>query len=179
VSTGRFDLDDYIDAIIAIFRHFRADLHVLAVCQPSVPVLAATALIEATGDPAVPRSLILAGGLIDTRANPTAVNALAQSKGTAWFERNVITSVPWPLDGCGRAVYPGFLQLSGFMSMNLDRHVQAYWDMFLYLVSRDAESVAKHRKFYDEYLAVMDLPAEFYLQTIDACLCGICCRAAS
>ena len=118
--------------------------------------------------PAVPRSLILAGGPIDTRINPTAVNALAQSKGTAWFERNVITHVPWPLGGCGRQVYPGFLQLSGFMMMNLDRHIQAHREMFHHLVRGDGDSAAKHRKFYDEYLAVMDLTAEFYLQTIDS-----------
>ena len=100
VSMGRFDLDDYIDTIMTIFRSFGSDLHVLAVCQPSVPVLAATALMEADGDPAVPRSLILAGGPIDTRVNPTAVNTLAQDKGTAWFERNVISTVPWPSEGC-------------------------------------------------------------------------------
>jgi poly(3-hydroxybutyrate) depolymerase len=168
LSAGRFDLDDYIDAIIAIFRHFEGDLHVLAVCQPSVPVLAATALMEADGDPAVPRSLILAGGPIDTRVNPTAVNALAQDKGIQWFEQNVITTVPWPFEGFGRAVYPGFLQLSGFMSMNLDRHVRAYRDMYLHLVRGDGDSAAKHRKFYDEYLSVMDLTAAFYLQTIDS-----------
>ncbi|TMJ73407.1 MAG: polyhydroxyalkanoate depolymerase [Alphaproteobacteria bacterium] len=168
VSMGRFDLDDYIDTIMAIFRSLGRDLHVLAVCQPSVPVLAATALMEANGDPSVPRSLVLAGGPIDTRVNPTAVNRLAQDKGTAWFERNVISTVPWPSEGCGRAVYPGFLQLTGFMSMNLDRHVQAQRDMFLHLVRGDGDSAAKHRKFYDEYLAVMDLTAEFYLQTIDS-----------
>ena len=167
LAAGPFDLDDYID-IITIFRHFQKDLHVLAVCQPSVPVLAATALMEADGDPAVPRSVILAGGPIDTRINPTTVNALAQEKGTEWFERNVITTVPWPLEGCGRSVYPGFLQLSGFMSMNFDRHVQAHREMFLHLVRGDGDSAAKHRKFYDEYLAVMDLTAEFYLQTIDS-----------
>ena len=168
VSAGRFDLDDYIDAMTAIFRYFEGNVHVFAVCQPSVPVLAATALLEADGDPSVPRSLILAGGPIDTRINPTAVNALAQSKGTAWFERNVITHVPWPLEGCGRRVYPGFLQLSGFMMMNLDRHIQAHREMFHHLVRGDGDSAAKHRKFYDEYLAVMDLTAEFYLQTIDS-----------
>jgi poly(3-hydroxybutyrate) depolymerase len=168
MSAGRFDLDDYIDTLIAIFRRFETDLHVLAVCQPSVAVLAATALMEADADPAVPRSLILVGGPIDTRVNPTAVNRLAEHKGASWFERNVITTVPWPLEGCGRAVYPGFLQLSGFMSMNLDRHVRAHRDMFLHLVRGDGDSAAKHRKFYDEYLAVMDLTAEFYLQTIDS-----------
>jgi poly(3-hydroxybutyrate) depolymerase len=168
VSAGPFDLDDYIDTLASLFRYFEGDVHVFAVCQPSVPVLAATALMEAAGDPAVPRSLILAGGPIDTRINPTAVNLLAESKGTGWFERNVITRVPWPLQGCGRAVYPGFLQLSGFMMMNLDRHMRAHREMFHHLVHGDGDSAAKHRKFYDEYLAVMDLPAEFYLQTIDS-----------
>jgi poly(3-hydroxybutyrate) depolymerase len=168
LSAGRFDLDDYVDTLIAIFRHLEGDLHVLAVCQPSVPVLAATALMEAEGDSAAPLSLILAGGPIDTRINPTAVNALAQNKGTAWFERNVIATVPWPLVGCGRSVYPGVLQLSGFMSMNLDRHVRAHRDMFLHLVRGDGDFAAKHRNFYDEYLAVMDLTAEFCLQTIDS-----------
>jgi poly(3-hydroxybutyrate) depolymerase len=167
VSAGRFDLDDYIDTMAEIFRFFSGEVHVLAVCQPSVPVLAATALMEAEDDPAVPRSLILAGGPIDTRINATAVNALAEDKGTAWFERNVITHVPWPLQGCGRPVYPGFLQLSGFMTMNLERHIQAHREMFLHLVRGDGDSAARHRKFYDEYLAVMDLTAEFYLQTID------------
>ena len=168
VSAGRFDLDDYIDTMAAIFRYFEGDVHIFAVCQPSVPVLAATALMEADSDPAVPLSLTLAGGPIDTRINPTAVNALAENKGTAWFERNVITTVPWPLAGCGRAVYPGFLQLSGFMMMNLDRHMRAHREMFNHLVHGDGDSAAKHRKFYDEYMAVMDLTAEFYLQTIDS-----------
>ena len=167
-SAGRFDLDDHIDTMAAIFRYFEGDVHVFAVCQPSVPVLAATALMEAEDDPAVPRSVCLAGGPIDTRINPTAVNALAESKGTAWFERNVITTVPWPLAGCGRAVYPGFLQLSGFMMMNLDRHMNAHREMFHHLVRGDGDSAARHRQFYDEYMAVMDLTAEFYLQTIDS-----------
>ena len=168
VSAGRFDLDDYIDAMAAIFRYFEGGVHVFAVCQPSVPVLAATALMEAEDDPAVPRSLTLAGGPIDTRISPTAVNTLAESKGTAWFERNVTTTVPWPLAGHGRVVYPGFLQLSGFMMMNLDRHMRAHREMFHHLVRGDGDSAARHRKFYDEYLAVMDLTAEFYLQTIDS-----------
>jgi poly(3-hydroxybutyrate) depolymerase len=167
VSAGRFDLDDYIDTMASIFRYFEGDVHVFAICQPSVPVLAATALMEADNEPAVPRSLILAGGPVDTRINPTAVNRLAEDRGTAWFERHVINSVPWPLEGCGRQVYPGFLQLSGFMTMNLDRHLQAHRDMFLHLVRGDGDSAAKHREFYDEYLAVMDLTAEFYLQTVD------------
>jgi poly(3-hydroxybutyrate) depolymerase len=167
LSGGRFDLDDYVDTMVAIFRHFGGDVHVFAVCQPGVPVLAATALMEADGDPNVPMSLMLAGGPIDTRVGPTMVNVLAQKRGTDWFRRNVITNVPWPCAGRGRPVYPGFLQLSGFMTMNLDRHMQAQKDMFLHLVRGDGDSAEKHREFYDEYLAVMDLTAEFFLQTVD------------
>ena len=167
LSAGRFDLDDYIDMMADMFRFFGGDVHVFAVCQPSVPVLAAAALMEADGDPCVPLSLILAGGPIDTRINPTVVNKLAEERGTDWFRRNVITNVPWPSPGRGRQVYPGFLQLSGFMTMNLDRHMQAHKDMFQHLVRGDGDSAEKHREFYDEYLAVMDLTAEFYLQTVD------------
>jgi poly(3-hydroxybutyrate) depolymerase len=167
LSEGRFDLDDYIDVMADIFRHLAGDVHVFAVCQPSVPVLAATALMEADGDPNVPLSLVLAGGPVDTRINPTVVNTLAEERGTEWFRRNVITHVPWDRPGRGRRVYPGFLQLSGFMTMNLDRHMQAHKDMFLHLVRGDGDSAEKHRAFYDEYLAVMDLTAEFYLQTVD------------
>jgi poly(3-hydroxybutyrate) depolymerase len=167
VSAGRFDLDDYIDTMLAMFRFFGGDVHVFAVCQPSVPVLAAAALMEADGDPAVPMTLILAGGPIDTRISRTVVNTLAEERGTDWFRRNVVTSVPWPFPGRGRQVYPGFLQLSGFMTMNLDRHMQAHKEMFLHLVRGDGDSADKHREFYDEYLAVMDLTAEFYLQTVD------------
>jgi poly(3-hydroxybutyrate) depolymerase len=150
-----------------MFRFFGGDVHVFSVCQPSVPVLAATAVMEADGDPYVPLSLILAGGPIDTRISPTVVNKLAQERGTDWFRRNVITNVPWSRPGNGRQVYPGFLQLSGFMTMNLDRHMQAQKDMFNHLVRGDGDSAEKHREFYDEYLAVMDLTAEFYLQTVD------------
>jgi poly(3-hydroxybutyrate) depolymerase len=167
LAKGNFDLDDYINAMIEIFRLFRGDLHVFAVCQPAVPVLAATALLEADGEPCVPLSLTLAGGPVDTRINPTVVNTLAEQRGTDWFRRNVITNVPWGRPGWGRRVYPGFLQLSGFMTMNLDRHMQAHKDMFLHLVRGDGDSAEKHREFYDEYLAVMDLTAEFYLQTVD------------
>jgi poly(3-hydroxybutyrate) depolymerase len=167
LSEGGFDLDDYIDVMMEIFRHLSGDVHVFAVCQPSVPVLAAAAVMEADGDPCVPLSLVLAGGPVDTRINPTVVNTLAQKRGTEWFRRNVITSVPWDRPGRGRGVYPGFLQLSGFMTMNLDRHMQAHKDMFLHLVRGDGDSAEKHRAFYDEYLAVMDLTAEFYLQTVD------------
>jgi poly(3-hydroxybutyrate) depolymerase len=167
LGDGYFNLDDYIDYMRATFTWFRGDVHVFAVCQPSVPVLAAAALMEADGDPAAPRSLTLAGGPVDTRISPTAVNRLAEDRGTDWFRRNVITNVPWPNAGHGRSVYPGFLQLTGFMTMNLDRHLLAHKDLFNHLVDGDGDSAEKHRAFYDVYLAVMDLTAEFYLQTID------------
>lgn len=168
LAAGNFDLDDYIDVMRDIFRHFGGDVHVFAVCQPSVPVLAATALMESDNEPSVPLSLILAGGPIDTRISPTVVNKLAMSRGTEWFRRNVITTVPWPNLGFGRRVYPGFMQLSGFMTMNLDRHLNAHKDLFLHLVRGDGDSAEKHKEFYDEYLAVMDLTAEFFLQTVDS-----------
>jgi poly(3-hydroxybutyrate) depolymerase len=167
LAHGTFDLDDYIIYLREMLRHLGGDVHIFAVCQPSVPALAAVALMEEDGDQNLPASLILAGGPVDTRANPTAVNRLAVERGTRWFRNNVITTVPWPHAGAGRAVYPGFLQLSGFMSMNFDRHVRAHTDYHMDLVSGDRVSVDNHRKFYDEYLAVMDLTAEFYLQTID------------
>lgn len=167
-AKGAFDLDDYIDYIKDMLAHFSGDVHVFAVCQPAVPVLAATALMEADDDANVPRSLVLAGGPVDTRISPTAVNRLACEKGTSWFAHNVVTSVPWTQPGSGRSVYPGFLQLTGFMSMNLDRHANAHKALFDSLVLGDGDSAEKHRAFYDEYLAVMDLTAEFYLQTIDS-----------
>jgi len=167
MAAGDFRLADYIDAMIAMFRHFDGDVHVFAVCQPAVPVLAAVSLMEAADDPAVPLSMSLAGGPIDTRRSPTIVNQLAEQRGTDWFRRNVITQVPWPNPGFGRSVYPGFLQLSGFMTMNLDRHMNAHKDLFFHLVRGDGDSAEKHREFYDEYLAVMDLTAEFYLDTVD------------
>jgi len=164
---GKFDLDDYIDYMIEVLELFGGDVHVMAVCQPSVPVISAVALMETRGNPAVPRSLILKGGPMDTRVGQTAVNKLAEERGTNWFRRTVITAVPWPNAGHGRLVYPGFLQLTGFMVMNLDRHVNAHKDLFVHLVRGDGDSVEKHKEFYDEYLAVMDLAAEYYLQTID------------
>jgi poly(3-hydroxybutyrate) depolymerase len=166
-AAGAFDLDGYIDYLRGMLQLFQGDVHTFAVCQPSVPLLAAVALMEGDNDPAVPRSMILAGGPVDTRVSPTAVNSVAQERGTRWFEQNVITGVPWTQPGSGRAVYPGFLQLSGFMSMNLDRHTNAHKDLFSSLVRGDGDDAEKHRAFYDEYLAVMDLTAEFYLQTID------------
>ncbi|AZO49856.1 MAG: polyhydroxyalkanoate depolymerase [Mesorhizobium sp.] len=167
LADGSFDLDDYIDYIIEMFHALGPDTHVMAVCQPSVPVLAAVALMEKRGDPFVPSTMTLMGGPIDTRRNPTAVNLLAEEKGSGWFRDNVIMQAPWPVPGFGREVYPGFLQLSGFMSMNLDRHIIAHKDFFMHLVKHDGDNAEKHRDFYDEYLAVMDLTAEFYLQTVD------------
>jgi poly(3-hydroxybutyrate) depolymerase len=167
LAEGRFDLDDYIDYIISILHVLDGDVHVIAVCQPSVPVLAAVALMEADKDPNVPRSMVLMGGPIDTRINPNDVNKLAERRGLHWFQNHVITKVPFPHPGVMRDVYPGFLQLHGFMSMNLDRHIEAHHNLFLHLVKADGDSAQKHREFYDEYLAVMDLAAEFYLQTVD------------
>ncbi|RJG43255.1 polyhydroxyalkanoate depolymerase [Mesorhizobium sp. DCY119] len=167
VSEGRFDLDDYIDYVIDMLHALGPDTHVMAVCQPSVPVLAAAAIMEARGDRFAPSTMTLMGGPIDTRRNPTAVNLLAEEKGIDWFRDNVIMQVPWPVPGFTRDVYPGFLQLSGFMSMNLDRHIIAHKDFFMHLVKHDGDGAEKHRDFYDEYLAVMDLTAEFYLQTVD------------
>jgi poly(3-hydroxybutyrate) depolymerase len=167
LSAGSFDLDDYIDYVIEMIRFLGPDTHLVAVCQPSVPVLAAVAVMEQLGDPLAPASMTLMGGPIDTRINPTAVNKLAMEKPLTWFEDNVIMQVPWPQPGVMRSVYPGFLQLSGFMSMNLDRHVVAHKEFFMHLVKNNGDSADKHREFYDEYLAVMDLTAEFYLQTVD------------
>ena len=167
VAEGRFDLDDYIDYVISILHMMEGDAHIVAVCQPSVPVLAAVALMEADNDPYVPHSMTLMGGPIDTRVKSTAVNKLAESKGIDWFRNHVITKVPFPHPGVMRDVYPGFLQLTGFMSMNLDRHLEAHRDLFRNLVKGDGDSATKHREFYDEYMAVMDLSAEFYLQTVD------------
>lgn len=167
LTEGRFDLDDYIDYLIEIIHHLGEGVHVVAVCQPSVPVLAAVSLMEADSDPCAPASMTLMGGPIDTRINPTAVNEMAMGKPIEWFRDNVVMPVPWPQPGFGRSVYPGFLQLTGFMSMNLDKHMTAHKDFYMNLVKNDGDSTEKHREFYDEYLAVMDLTAEFYLQTVE------------
>ena len=169
-ATASFDLDDYIDYLIEICHVLKADggpLHTLGVCQPSVPLIAAVALMESEHDPMAPDTMVLMGGPVDTRRSPTAVNLLAEKRGSRWFRDNCIYSVPYPYPGFGRKVYPGFLQLSGFMAMNMDRHVDAHLEMFNHLVKGDGESGEKQRDFYDEYLAVMDLTAEYYLQTID------------
>jgi poly(3-hydroxybutyrate) depolymerase len=167
VSDGRFDLDDYIDYVVAILHHLSRETHIVAVCQSVVPVLAAVSLMEASDDPCVPLSMTLIGGPIDTRLSPTTCNKTVQQRGTDWFRRNVITKVPFPYAGFMRDVYPGFLQINAYMSLYLDRHIEAHKDLFLWLVEGDGDSARDHREFYDEYLAVMDLTAEFYLQTID------------
>jgi polyhydroxyalkanoate depolymerase len=167
LAEGRFDLCDYIDYCIAMFADLGPDLHVMAVCQPAVPVLAAIARMEAEDHPLVPRSATLLGGPIDTRHAPTKVNSFAQERDIQWFKRHCIHAVPPRHAGQGRMVYPGFMQLAGFMAMNPDRHVSAHWEMFNHLVEGDGDSAEKHRAFYDEYLAVMDLPAEYYLQTLE------------
>ena len=166
IAEGRFDLDDYIDLVTAFLEHLGPGTHVMAVCQPSVPVLAAVACMAADKHPDQPRSMTLMGGPIDTRANPTKVNELATSRPISWFERSVVSRVPLGYPGAGRRVYPGFLQLTGFMSMNLDRHVGAHMKLYEHMVVGDGDSARAHRRFYDEYLSVMDLPAEYYLQTV-------------
>jgi poly(3-hydroxybutyrate) depolymerase len=165
---GGFGLDDFIDYIIEFVQYLGPNTHVMAVCQPAVPALAATAVMAANDDPCQPSSLTLMGGPIDTRRNRTQVNKLAEEKPLSWFENNVINYVPFPNAGFGRRVYPGFIQLSGFMTMNLERHTQAHVKLFENLVKGDCDSVKSHRDFYEEYLAVMDLPAEFYLETVKA-----------
>ena len=167
LAAGPFDLDDYIDYLREILAHLGPGVHTIGVCQPSVPLLAAAALMEADGDRNAPASLTLMGGPVDTRRSPTEVNKLAEKRGVEWFRRNCLHTVPFPYPGFGREVYPGFLQLSGFMAMNIDRHVTAHLDMFKHLVAGDEDPAEKHREFYDEYMAVMDLAAEYYMQTVE------------
>ncbi len=170
VIDGKFDLDDYIDYLEEMLQFLAQEggaVHTLGVCQASVPLICAIAALEAANDKAAPETMILMGGPIDTRVNPTAVNKLAEKRGIDWFRRHCIHTVPFPHAGMGRDVYPGFLQLSGFMSMNIERHVTAHMEMFNHLIEGDGDSAEKHRDFYDEYLAVMDLTAEFYLQTVE------------
>lgn len=167
LSRGGFDLDDYVDTIIGFLHALGPGTHVVAVCQPSVPALAAASIMAAQDDPAAPASMTLMGGPIDTRMSPTKPNKLAESRPLKWFERHVLSTVPATYAGAGRRVYPGFMQLTGFMSMNADRHFGSTVKHFQHLVRGDGDSAHAHRRFYDEYLAVMDLAAEFYLQTID------------
>ena len=171
LSAGRFDLDDYIDYLVAFLEAMGEDgsgrAHMLAVCQPSVPSYAAVALMSADGHPHRPATLTMMGGPVDTREAPTAVNTLATQRPHAWFQQNVIVTVPMTYPGAGRRVYPGFLQLAGFMSMNLGNHMVSHWEMFKHLVRGDGESAGATKDFYEEYRSVCDMTAEFYLQTID------------
>lgn len=166
LTLGHFDLDDYIDYLIEFIHHIGPNVHLIGVCQPSVPVLAAAAVMGQRDDPLAPASMTLMGGPIDTRISPTAVNEVAEDRPLSWFEQNAVYHVPFPNPGFMRRVYPGFLQLGGFMTMNLERHTTAHFKFFDHLVEGDLDSVRQHKEFYNEYLAVMDLTAEFYLQTV-------------
>ena len=166
VAMGRFDFDDFIDYLVEFTHFVGPNTHMMCVCQPAVPGLVASALMAQRGDACQPASLILMGGPIDTRRNPTKVNQLAAARPIEWFERTVTTVVPFPHPGFMRPVYPGFMQLTGFMQMNLERHMSAHVDLFNDLVKGDCDSAKQHQDFYEEYMAVMDLTSEFYLQTV-------------
>lgn len=166
LSQGRFGLADYTDYVTEFMKLLGPDLHVMAVCQPGPAVLAAIAMLAQDDDPAQPSSVTLMGSPIDTRLSPTVPNELATSRDLEWFERKVIMSVPWPNPGMFRRVYPGFLQLTGFMHMNMDRHVNAHLQLFRHMIAGDGESAEAHRTFYDEYMSVLDMTEEFYLETI-------------
>lgn len=164
---GNFDLNTYIDYIVEFLHHIGPGAHTMAVCQPSVPLFAAVALMNDSKDPCAPKTMTLMGGPVDTRKAPTKVNQFSKEHPMEWFESNVITRVPLNYGGFMRRVYPGFLQLAGFMSMNFERHVDAHVKLFTHITQGDGEGAAQHRAFYNEYLSVADLPAEFYLQTIE------------
>jgi len=163
---GAFGYDDYVDTLIAFIEKLGPDTHVVAVCQPCVQVLTAAAVMAQAGNPLQPRSMTLMAGPVDTRINPTAVNKLASDKPIEWFRKNLIATVPARYPGAGRKVYPGFVQLGAFLAMNLQRHVNAHIDMFTHLATGEEEQAMTIKKFYDEYFAVLDLPAEFYLETV-------------
>ncbi|MDE2445412.1 MAG: polyhydroxyalkanoate depolymerase [Alphaproteobacteria bacterium] len=167
LAHGRFDLDDYSDTLISILQHLGTRAHVMAVCQPSVPVMAAVTLMNAAKDPLAPLSMVLMGGPIDTQRNPTAVNKLAQEKGLQWLRDNMVMNVTGGHPGAGREVYPGFMQLGSFLAMNAERHFKAHKELYHSLVDGNDDDAARHQIFYDEYMAVMDLTAEFYLQTVE------------
>ncbi len=167
-AAGRFGLDDFIEHVMRFLAEVGPGGHVLAVCQPVAAVLAAVALMAEDRNPASPRSMTLMAGPIDTRQHPTEVNRLAQARPIAWFERNLIDRVPWRHQGAGRRVYPGMLQLAAFMGMNLERHMRAHHRQVWHLADGEVAKAAMHRRFYDEYFAVMDLPAEFFLETVSA-----------
>lgn len=166
LDAGAFGYDDYVDTLISFVECLGPETHVVAVCQPCVQVLTAAAVMAQAGSAFQPRSMTLMAGPVDTRINPTTVNKLASDKPIEWFRKNLIAKVPSRYAGAGRKVYPGFIQLGAFMAMNLQRHVNAHIDMFTHLATGEAESAAIIKKFYDEYFAVLDLPAEFYLETV-------------
>ena len=165
-NKGPFSLDDYIAYVIEFIRHLGPEVHVLAVCQPTVPVLAAVSIMSSLKDPKVPRSMTLMGGPIDPRKSPTEVNNLATTRPLSWFEQNVIHTVPAIHPGAGRKVYPGFLQHMGFVAMNPRRHFKSHWDFYNDLIRGDRDDAEAHRKFYDEYNAVLDMDAAYYLETV-------------
>lgn len=165
-SKGRFDLNDYIDYFMAMLKVVGPDAHVIGICQPGPPVLAAISLMAEDNSPYLPSTMAFMGSPIDTRLSPTTPNKIAMERSFEWFKENMIYTVPWPNKGVMRKVYPGFLQLGGFITMNSDRHVEAHREYFNHLVQGDCDSVKRHEEFYDEYLAVLDLTEEFYLQTI-------------
>ena len=166
LAAGRFDFDSYVEHLIRFQRALGPGAHMVAVCQPCVAALAAVAVMAEVRDPAQPRSLTLMAGPIDTRNNPTRVNHLARSRGIGWFEKKLISTVPWRYPGAGRRVYPGFVQLNAFMTMNLDRHINAHLAHFRAMAAGQKDAASAHRSFYNEYGAVMDLPAEFFLETV-------------
>jgi poly(3-hydroxybutyrate) depolymerase len=166
LSDGPFHLDDYIYYVQDFIRHLGPDVHVISVCQPTVPVLAAISLMATNKDPKLPKTMVMMGGPIDPRKSPTAVNDLATEKPFSWFENTVIYAVPGNYPGFGRKVYPGFLQHAGFIAMNPGRHAQSHREFYQHLVRGDDDSAEAHRQFYDEYNAVLDMPAEYYLETI-------------
>lgn len=165
-AAGPFHLNDYVGYIQEFIRFLGPDVHVISVCQPTVPVLAAISLMAANNEPCLPRSMVMMGGPIDTRKSPTQVNKLATTKPYSWFEDNLIHRVPSRFPGSGRPVYPGFLQHAGFVAMNPDRHLRSHYDFYLDLIKGDNDDAETHRQFYNEYNAVLDMPAEFYLDTI-------------
>lgn len=166
LSAGPFHLNDYVRYVEQFLEFLGKDVHVVAVCQPTVPVLAAVSLMSARQSPYIPKSLVLMGGPIDTRESPTQVNRLATTKPYSWFENNLIHRVPARYPGSGRRVYPGFLQHIGFVAMNPDRHMSSHYEFYNHLIKGQDDSAEAHRRFYDEYNAVLDMPAEFYLDTI-------------
>jgi poly(3-hydroxybutyrate) depolymerase len=167
LKAGNFDLDDYIDYLIEFLERIGPGTHVVAVCQPSVPAFAATAVMGRNQHPCRPASLTMMGGPIDTRASPTSVNDVARERPLAWFRNHVIATVPLSYPGAGRKVYPGFLQLAGFIAMNLGQHLNSHYQYFHHLIEGDNDSATAHKTFYDEYLSCCDMTAEFYLQTVE------------